>query len=706
MVIRSNQGLALATVVAALLAASPYVAVAGVDESVIDSKMDGNPVDLVSATYFRQYSVNTAADMLKYLPGVSFSLTGATNERGLGESSGNVLVNGRKVGGKQNDALDYAERIPAANVSHIEIFREPGTIYGLRSTGLLVNIVLKEADTSLSGVWKVSARRFRNGTVLPDAQATASLLHGDSSYTLSVEGIPKEETQVITENRTRPLSGTHRDFYTDDSRESQSLKISGNADFQFSGNTSVRLNGYFEDNRLDRLEASDIDFYDGLKTISGGSRNQYETDNWKSNEASITLVSPLSDPVELEVIAVHSRYGQNKAETIYQDEVDSAYRVDGKQVRIQSHESILRPTVRWSLSHGNQLRFGVEGAYNSYITGLNYAVSDDMGVLVPREIDNGEADIAEKRYEAFLYLSWLPFDGLTVDAGSVYEMSQISQVGATLDQARTLRFLKPSFQLSYRHSEALVLKASLKKSVGQLNFDQFVSSIDSQQNKVDSGNPDLVPQSAWNVNLGVDFKLPSEGGHLGLSGFYKDIADAVENIPFGENESVVGNVESAQIYGLRAESGLNLENLGLMQGGQFDLRLTLQDSEIRDPFLHTLRPMSSATTWAINTTWRQSIPALQLIGAISWARKSAYREYDIDETSHYYSEKGDLSASLTHTLPSDLALTLTFNNILDEKQWRDRERYLVSVMDGTVKETEVRSLSHGHTVRLSVQGSF
>ena len=68
---------------------------------------------------FTQFAPRTALDMLTRVPG--FSIREENDERGLGEASGNVLINGQRLSGKSNDILTELSRIPAKNVERIEI---------------------------------------------------------------------------------------------------------------------------------------------------------------------------------------------------------------------------------------------------------------------------------------------------------------------------------------------------------------------------------------------------------------------------------------------------------------------------------------------------------------------------------------------------------------------------------------------------------
>ncbi|MGB3723820.1 MAG: TonB-dependent receptor, partial [Pacificimonas sp.] len=68
---------------------------------------------------FSRFSPNTALDMVRQIPG--FILERADEKRGLGQGGANVLINGRRISGKSNDAVDELGRIAATDVVRLDI---------------------------------------------------------------------------------------------------------------------------------------------------------------------------------------------------------------------------------------------------------------------------------------------------------------------------------------------------------------------------------------------------------------------------------------------------------------------------------------------------------------------------------------------------------------------------------------------------------
>ena len=110
---------------AALLSAPPFVLAQTTPaaEPAPAAAAAAAATDTSARTYtpedFARYAPRNALDMLEQVPG--FVIRAAVQERGLGQATGNVLINGQRLSGKSNDVLTQLSRIPAGNVVRIEI---------------------------------------------------------------------------------------------------------------------------------------------------------------------------------------------------------------------------------------------------------------------------------------------------------------------------------------------------------------------------------------------------------------------------------------------------------------------------------------------------------------------------------------------------------------------------------------------------------
>ena len=100
------------------------------------------------AEFFTQYSPVSVNDMIDRIPGISLALNngnGGNNSRGLGSGEGEILINGQRTTGKNNEGRSQLSRIAADQVDYIEIIRGTSDNMDIRGGGQVVNVVLLDA---------------------------------------------------------------------------------------------------------------------------------------------------------------------------------------------------------------------------------------------------------------------------------------------------------------------------------------------------------------------------------------------------------------------------------------------------------------------------------------------------------------------------------------------------------------------------------
>jgi hypothetical protein len=87
-------------------------------EAATPAPADGNTAEPGQATvyppeFFARYAPRNALDMVAQIPGFAIN-EGDQDQRGLGQASGNVLVNGERLASKSDSLRDQLSRISAA----------------------------------------------------------------------------------------------------------------------------------------------------------------------------------------------------------------------------------------------------------------------------------------------------------------------------------------------------------------------------------------------------------------------------------------------------------------------------------------------------------------------------------------------------------------------------------------------------------------
>ncbi|HEX9954691.1 MAG TPA: TonB-dependent receptor plug domain-containing protein, partial [Allosphingosinicella sp.] len=148
------------------------------DPATVDGPRTYTPAD------FARFAPKNALDMLRQVPG--FVIKEAAQERGLGQATGNVLINGQRISGKSNDVLTELGRIPAGNVTRIEIL-DGATLDIPGLSGQVANIVAKSGG-ALSGqfAWEPSFRQRNSDPVWTRGSVSVSGKKGPFEYTLGL----------------------------------------------------------------------------------------------------------------------------------------------------------------------------------------------------------------------------------------------------------------------------------------------------------------------------------------------------------------------------------------------------------------------------------------------------------------------------------------------------------------------------------------
>jgi hypothetical protein len=135
--------------------------------------------------YFAQYAPRNALDMVQRIPG--FAITGGNDQgqRGLGQATQNVIVNGERLSSKSDSVEDQLRRIPSADVIRIEIVDGNSTnIPGL--TGQVANIISKTSKGSGQFRWNTGFRAHNTEAQLYGGEISVAGSTGKLNYTVAL----------------------------------------------------------------------------------------------------------------------------------------------------------------------------------------------------------------------------------------------------------------------------------------------------------------------------------------------------------------------------------------------------------------------------------------------------------------------------------------------------------------------------------------
>jgi len=679
----------------------------------LSTAQDAQPPDTINSytlEYFDQFTPRNALDMIARVPG--FQLRSSENRRGLGQGGANILINGERISGKTN-AEDQLARINAANVVRIDIV-DGATLDIPGLLGRVANITTKNTGVSTTWQWRPQFRKNVKPNLLRGS-VTVSGETGDLSYAATLRNTAFRFGNFGLEERFTPDGFVFetRDETARFSRDSPGISTS--LTWKPKDGHVVNLNAEYN---LFDLEIREISrrtaFSAHPNTVMGntvmGDNNETlflrTVDAWNASVgADYELpAGPKSLTGKLKIIAYY-RFRENPAVSIF-DQFTAGAQSAGSRFgqASQDGEAIVRTEYSLAPNQGKNWQLSLEGAFNfvdiaSSLEILNPTTGDFFAVPVP----GGTSRVEEQRGEFALTHSRALLPNWDVQITGGFEYSQISQTG---DANQVRDFFRPKglITTSYKPSDSLTIRTRIEREVGQLNFSDFISTLNLQDDLNNTGNSELVPNQAWVGS--VEFDKNFGQGNTFNARFYGElISDLIDRIPVGIDGDAVGNIDNAKRYGVDFTATIKGDKWGF-KGTQLDLRLDLRNSEVDDPLTGLSRRLNEdkRTRWDIefrhdipNTNWAYGGTLDQNVNAPS---------FRLDTISLETNTRPLATAFVEHKDIYGLKIRAGLRNLLDQTDNLVRQAFTTRRDLGQLEFTESRVRPFGVTFSLDVSGTF
>ena len=651
-----------------------------------------------AAAYFEVYAPRTALDMVNQVPGFSIR-AGDLGKRGLGQGGANILINGERLTGKANP-FDALEQILAANVVSIEIVDGASlSIPGL--SGQVADITVEGSAFSGSWEWNPEFRdglqpNWTNGRVniaFELGKLEGSAFVRDFGFRGGADGFEerRDADGTLFERRTRNI-----DNYGDRPGVGANLTWRPHEDHIANLDAEYAL---FNFNRKDEAvrEALTPDGSD-LLTLSEGSEDEtyleigadYQLPLLGGTFKAIGYIEREDSPTLSTFSIFNPVTGFTRASRFIQDADES--------------ETILRGEYGWIPSEGKSWEIGVEGAFNSL------EVTQQFVTRGPGEAFSGDPaesfEVSEDRYEATLTHSRPLGPKWDIQASLGAEYSELSQMRDDRTMIEPREFVRPKgfVSASYKASDDFTIRTRVEREVGQLNFFDFVASVDLVDDLGRDGNPDLVPAQSWlgSVEFDRDF---GEGNTLNIEVYGALIEDIVDRIPIGLDGDAVGNLDSAMRYGVDVEGTLKGERWGL-PGTQFDYQLEWRDSDLDDPTTGISRRISGDKKIFWFMSLRHDIPKTDLAyGAFAERFISArrFRSFDISRNAN---DKALTGLYLEHKDIFGIKARVQLINPIGDAEIFERTVFDGRRDRGVVLREDAARFEFGEILQLRLSGEF
>ena len=569
----------IATAVAALLAASSVLA----DPA-------PTPVLVYKPDFFADARPNTAYDMLARVPGFTFTDVGTA--RGFAGTAGNVLIDGQRPTSKTDTLQSILQRIPAADVDHIELIRGGAPGIDMQGQTVVVNVVRKEADST---TWVATAENlvFLDGHMAPNGVLNFTRHSGASTYEGSF-GLVQNYDDSVGHGFHDVLDGAGN-LVTHDNAISHGLGVGAQA----TGAATIPLwGGEFKAN----LALRDAPFVDRLAYMRPGFLETFKDDSVAWNgELGLHWQGGIGF-VELETLVLQ-RLGHNTDISDSDDSVTAQHFFS----QDDTGESIVRATLRYLPSKNLTFEGGAEGAFN-FLDGRTAFFINGVDQPLP----SANARVEERRGELFAQGTWKFLPDWTLEAGLRSEFSTISETGS-VELSRSFFYPKPRAVLTWAPLENTQVRVRYEKIVGQLDFNDFIATANLSSTGITAGNENLRPDQHMQYEVSFERHFSGKGAFV-LTLMHEDIKDVLDYVPVaapgGALFDAPGNIGNGQYNQITVQGALPLDAIGLANG-LLTTTSIFNLTSVRDPVTGMSRVISGQRPQNIKVNLTQDIDSLK-----------------------------------------------------------------------------------------------
>ena len=647
--------------------------------------------------YFAQFAPRNALDMVDRIPGFSISGGNDQGQRGLGQATQNVIVNGERLSSKSESVRDQLRRIPATDVVRIEILDGNATsIPGL--TGQVANVVYTSNGASGQFEWTTGFRPHNTEAQLFGGEISVIGSSGALDYTVSLSN---ENNRFGADG---PVSITDRDGAL---IESQYSKLSGKFDnpkistafsYDFGGDVTANLNLSYGSDFFSRKEPETaIDSAGVTRT-----REALVDEDGPEYELGGDIQFPFG-PGSLKLILLErferDNYSSTVIDRLSDDSPPRGFRFEQTN---GAGERIGRLEYDWKL-WGADWQLSGEAAFNRLDRRSRLFELAPGGEFVQLAFPQGNGGVTEDRYDASLSISRSLSSTLSVQVIGAMEFSTIEQTGFAAN-SRSFKRPKGSFAATWKPRDDFDISVTLAKRVSQLSFGDFLASVSLNNDNQNGGNNELVPYQSYNVEIEAN-KTFGAWGSLKLEARKAWFEDFIDWFPLPGGGEARGNIGDADRLHLQANATINLDPLGF-RGARVDLEVVKRDMNVIDPFTGLNRPFSYDQEGSFEIDFRHDVPGTD------WAWGANLDHFDQApyarrfEIGREWEGKVFGSLFIEHKDVLGLTVRARANNLLGARDYFQRTVFDGPRPEGAVRFEEYRSRRIGPIFRLTVSGDF
>ena len=662
------------------------------------------------ASYFTQYAPSSALDIVRRVPGFQLDLgatqsdLGQVDVRGFAGTAGNVVFNGARPSSKA-ESLDVAlARIPAQRVLRVEV--GPGDLYGSDYAGKsqVLNIIMS-AESGIDGNVTAGVDRRYTGYINTDIAGSAVIRRGPSTFNLSGGTGRNKQLEEGTDTLTDVETGEQVEFRRKyNSYFNRDPYLAGSWALERGSDNAYRLNARWQPSRFDLTQRNRVTTADGQRddSLEQHYRNPFI-------ELGGDVTRPLAGgAIKLVGLATRRKRDDSDVYRVRDGLIDDNASVIGgfeQNVEAKRNETIGR--LSWTRSNlaGFSFEAGAEAALNTLDSTVEYFEFDEEGERVRIDLPLDDATVKEKRGEVYVSLGRNITPQIRVDGGLNYEFSNLKVRGDT-SADRTLKFLKPNMAIDWQLGKGWHGRLSVRRTVAQLDFYDFISVAELSTDRVNAGNENLEPQRAWELRLMGERPLLGDGviklelGHDRVSMLQDRILIFDDE---GDGFDAPGNLGTGKRS--FAELTVDAPLTRLWSGLRAKLTGTLQRTRVEDPISGEMRNFSGYFP-----TWEWRIDVRRDAGKFSYGfvvndykRFTFYRTDEFDTNFN----GGPYGTAFFEYRPTPrTSLTLDIDNAFATSGNRSRRLFRPNRADVDEVIDELRERNRHRSFGLTLKQSF
>ena len=679
------------------------------------------------AEFFAQYEPFSVNDMLDRIPGISVargnsgggdggpgSSSGA-NRRGLGLGGDQILINGRRTTGKENEGNSQLSRIPANQVQYIEIIRGTSGNLDVRGGSQVINIVLLEAESSSSIAYEINADHLHDGELKPGGKVSLTGQRGALDYLFSAESEPRWERRKGFENSFL-VDGTPNDNVSRvTTTDSQPLVFSANLGYEFGVNDIAHINAQYEDADAPFIgERTIFNFVNTpRKDIVQFDDNNNSSEFWEiGGDYEHTFANSARWKT---LFIVNQKEDDNLRERF--DIGATSRELDLFLTNFNRYqERIIRSSYSFAFAGSQNLEFGIERAQTILDSSLQLGLLSGLGIAsqvfggLP-EVNDANATVEETRYESFIIHNLQINSRMSLESTLIVETSEISQSG-DVNKKRDFDFIRPKVDYRFDITPSLQFRATVQKDVSQLSFNDFTAntnSADDDQNTI-AGNPELRQEQSWRYDLNLEYRFNDDNGVISSNIYYHDLEDVIDRVDVSTEttiQSANGNIGDGERYGLSLNGSLRL-NVIDQPGMLVTAGLNLESSSVADPFLGIDRRLNRQGRGDYSLGLRHDMPQRNVNYGFTYRNSilDGRKVFDIDRIESYNSDPFSI-LFIEYQGFEGMTLRFEASNPHESERCRVRLRYSGgTIATGALSEIEDSCSHAGEKYAIKIRGTF